>query len=255
MMSQIQNSQTPPQKTLVFSIALNGYQWLYQEYLLSHQAYAKTNNYEYVVISKPSISNLGMECCWLKLVLLKAALVNGYQNVMFVDADALINEDCPSIDEIFVDDKYLYMANGYTGRFNSGVMIAKKAGALINWLDKLILSRRQHLPSIDSTGWGENGHIIHFSKQVNFIKVLHHRWNNTFDEKLNDHIRHFSYGPMRTSKLKTLAHHVLRRSLGLLVKYVFVKQGVNHILASDVFQRETQKVIVNYPQFQSSHKP
>lgn len=254
MASQIQNLQATNPKTLIFSIALNGYQWLYPKHLSSHQEYANKNNYEYVLISKPSISNLGMECCWLKLVLLKAALVNGYQNVMFVDADALINVNCPPIHEIFADGKYLYMANGYTGRFNSGVMIARKAEALINWLDKLILYRYQHLPSIDSTGWGENGHVIHFSKQVNFIKVLHHRWNNTFDDKLNDHIRHFSNGPMRTSKLKSFAHQILRRSLGLLVKYVFIKQGVNHILAADIFHRETQKVLVHYPQFQSPQR-
>lgn len=237
--------------TLVFSIALNGYQWLYPEHLASHKSYADKNNYDHVLITKPVISKLGMECCWLKLTLMKTALENGYKNVMFVDADAYINNSCPPVKSIFQKEKYLYMAFGYTERFNTGVMIARYSSELIYWLDNVIDCRNQDIPTIDSTGWGENGHIIHFSKQVDFIVQLHHRWNNTFDSNLQDHIRHFSNGPMRSSKLKSFAHYVLRRVSSLFAKYSLKVQLKSACQNNDLLRQEATKVANIYPQFKA----
>lgn len=236
-------------ETLVFSIALNGYQWLYPEHLESHRTYAYTHNYDHVLITKPVISKLGMECCWLKLILLKGALQNGYQNVMFVDADAHINQTCPTLNSIYCSNKYLYMAYGYTERFNSGVMIARHSNELIIWLENVIRCRYQDIPTIDSTGWGENGHIIHFSKHVNFIKQLHHRWNNTFDHELSDHIRHFSDGPMRSCKLKMIAHYVLRRVSNLIATYCRAKKIKQSDYTNDILLDEAAQIMKIYPLF------
>ncbi len=231
--------------TLVFSIALNGYHWLYPEHLASHHNYANKHNYDHLLITQPFISKLGMECCWLKMTVLKAALLQGYKNVMFIDADAMINPHCPPISAVFKHDKYLYMAHGYTKRFNSGVMIARQSALLIHWLDKVINARFQPLPMIDSTGWGENGHIIYFSKQVDFIEQLDHRWNNTFDLKKIDFIRHFSDGPLRSSWYKRAAHYALRRMSSVYAKYAR-KRGQKNASQFDVLEFETTKILANY---------
>ncbi|MFQ3288857.1 MAG: hypothetical protein ACI93V_001077, partial [Alteromonadaceae bacterium] len=69
-------------KTLIFSIALNGYQLLYRHCINSHRAYAKKYGYEYLVISRPYFTALGVECCWLKLTLMLEALKAGSDTVL-----------------------------------------------------------------------------------------------------------------------------------------------------------------------------
>ena len=40
-------------------------------------------------------TTIGVECCWLKLTLMIEALDNGYDAVLFVDADAYIQPQAP----------------------------------------------------------------------------------------------------------------------------------------------------------------
>ena len=105
-------------KTLVFTIALNGYQWLYQEHIEHQQAYAQRYGYDFVAVTKPALSLMGLECAWLKISLLARALSCGYETVMYVDADADVRAHTPPLESIIEPDKSLYMAHGYSGRFN-----------------------------------------------------------------------------------------------------------------------------------------
>ena len=68
---------------LIFSIALNGYQWLYRKNLANHAAYAKSIGANYLKVTRPLISRLGVECCWLKLCLLKEALLQDMKPCYF----------------------------------------------------------------------------------------------------------------------------------------------------------------------------
>jgi lipopolysaccharide biosynthesis glycosyltransferase len=79
--------------------------------------------YEYLVITRPYFTALGVECCWLKLTLLLEALNAGYDTVLFVDADAYINTTAHELERLLEPDKYLYLAKSYSGRFNSGVIL------------------------------------------------------------------------------------------------------------------------------------
>jgi hypothetical protein len=235
---------------LIFSIALNGYQCLYKDCIASHQGYAKKHGYCYQVVSRPFITNLGAECCWLKVTLTLAAFDAGYKKVFFVDADAYINEEAPAIETTIQTDKYIYLAKSYTGRFNSGVMFMLNHEIAITWLKTVLSNRMTPLSDQESVGWGENGHIIKYSKNRTFIEVIDRRWNNTYDPDLDDYIRHFCFGPLRDNVFLNFSHKVISRvtkainkSKSIAIKYKLYTKNPDPLAAL------TNKVIKRYTQF------
>lgn len=200
-------------KTLVFTVALNGYQWLFKENIAHQRAYARQHGYDFVAVTRPSFSRLGLECAWLKLSLLANAL-RRYDTVMYVDVDAAIKPSAPPLDSILEGDKYLYMAHGYSGRFNSGVIIARKSEDLHSGILGMIDSCEVPPPVEDSVGWGENGHVISYAKTKAFVKILPKQWNNNSDVDLDDFIRHYSMGPLRplykARTINKVLYHVAR---------------------------------------------
>lgn len=237
---------------LIFSIALNGYQFLYKNCISSHKNYAKKHGYCYQAVKRPYMTQLGSECCWLKLTLSLRAFQAGYNKVLFVDADAFINEDAPAIEQVIRREKHVYLAKSYTGRFNSGVMFMLKHEDTIAWLNRIVASRMTLVPLSDSVGWGENGHIITHSKNQAFIETMDRRWNNTYDPTLDDYIRHFCFGPLRHSQLLGLSHKLISRMTKVLTK---TKDMLSkHTLLSqkiDPLTSLTSAVIKTYPCFKA----
>jgi hypothetical protein len=226
--------------TLIFSIALNGYQWLYHKELDSHHQYANKQGYDYQAVTRPYFSKLGVECCWLKLTLMQQAFNAGYEVVVFLDADAFVQASCPPIETVFKPHKYFFMAKGYTERFNSGVLIAKNESKVREWLNLLINHRNHQVTEQSNVGWGENGHIIEFSQNCSFIQELNNKWNNTFDSKLDDYIRHENFGPLRTNFLYNLIHKLISRTSRLL-------QKINRPICKTALQLELEtQIIVKY---------
>jgi hypothetical protein len=206
-------------RVLVFSIALNGYQWLYKDCIASHTRYAERHGYTYQVVTRPYATAIGVECCWLKLTLMIEALDNGYDAVLFVDADAYIQTQTPKLDTVLLPDKYVYLARSYTGRFNSGVMLIKNHKKVRQLINTIITARHQPILAENDVGWGENGHIIEHTKHCEFVSTLNRSWNNTYDPDLNDYIRHFSFGPLRTNVWLNLSHKALARLTKLCSKF------------------------------------
>ncbi|RRS10636.1 hypothetical protein EAG18_01000 [Pseudoalteromonas sp. J010] len=202
---------------LIFSIALNGYQIRYRRHLASQRRYAERMGYDYTVITKPWVTNLGAECCWLKLYLLRSALAAGYDYVLFVDADAYIQDSCPNLSSVIKPDKFLFMANGYSGRLNSGVMLMKACPEALLWLDSIINAITEPVVDIESVGWGENGHVIHFAKNCDGLELLNEKWNNTKSPQCSDYIRHYNYGPMKNSVVDRLFHKLIFKLSKLLL--------------------------------------
>jgi hypothetical protein len=238
--------------TLVFSIALNGYQWRYRQHLASHLRFANKYNYHYQVVTRPFISKLGVECCWLKLTLMQAALNAGYHHVVFLDADAFVQAECPAISSILRANKYLYMAKGYSSRFNSGVMIVKNNAKIRAWLTQVIDSRNHSVKADNEVGWGENGHIIEHSHHCDFIYELPQVWNNTYSTSLVDFIRHQNCGPLRTNLLDNLFHKVifsLAHRSEILVKCIALTLRLKRPKVT--LLSETEKILAIYPHFSS----
>ncbi|WP_372780002.1 hypothetical protein [Litorivivens sp.] len=184
-------------KTLVFTVALNGYHWRYGELIRSQRRYAQRHGYQYVCVNRPRINALGLETAWLKLSLALNALEAGYDRVFYVDADARIRENTPSLDTLIKPGKYIYAAQGFSGRINSGVLLFTSAGPAKLMLSQILDNIDCTLPEADDVGWGENGHIIHFLTRWDGFQELPPLWNNNHSAELADYIRHYSAGPLR----------------------------------------------------------
>ncbi|MFT5277492.1 MAG: hypothetical protein ACI97K_002634 [Glaciecola sp.] len=235
---------------LIFSIALNGYQYLYRDCVESHRTYAKKHDYCYQVVSRPFITELGSECCWLKLTLSLSAFNAGYQKVLFVDADAFINQDAPAIENIIQAGKHVYLAKSYTGRFNSGVIFMLNHQETITWLQKILASRMTSVSNADSVGWGENGHIIKHSKNRTFIETIDSRWNNTYDPDLDDYIRHFCYGPLRQNRLLSFCHRIISKiTRGITKSKCIANKYKLYTQQKDPLKTLTDLVLEHYPRF------
>lgn len=236
--------------TLIFSIALNGYQWRYFKHLASHRAYAQKHDYHYEVVTKPFYSPMGINCCWLKLTLMYTALRAGYQQVMFVDADAYINDNCPPLNTMFVPEKSIYMAKGYSHRFNSGVMIIRNCLQARNWLKRIITHRHDKVEPQHDVGWGENSHVISHSEGCRFIKEIPQEWNNTSSYCLTDFIRHHNYGPLRSGSFERATHYlmfVLANKIAKLQRLFTKKPKTSR--RDDLLFEQTQKTLHNFPNF------
>ena len=184
-------------RPLVFSIAFNGYQWLYQRNIRTHRAYANQHGFDYVLVDDPPVTGLFMECCWVKLPLIMSALAQGRDWVFFIDADAEIRSTCPDFRSLAKSGKSLYMAHGFSGRVNSGVIIVRNSPEIREFLATVVSGFAKVIPPADDVGWGENGHIIHFTRNAPFLEVIPPAWNNNHSPELADHVRHYSAGPMR----------------------------------------------------------
>ena len=181
---------------LVFSLAFNGYQWLYRKNLESHQKYCDDRGYCYQRVTRSGVTSLGKESVWLKIALIQEALNVGHQWVVCLDADTQVRDCTPNIESLREEGKSLYLANGYSGRFNSGVIIVRNCPDVRQFFNTLLLSACSVIPEIDQVGWGENGHLIHLAHGKPFIKTIDSRWNNNSDVELDDYIRHYSQGPL-----------------------------------------------------------
>lgn len=183
-------------RVLLLSLANQGYQYLYRCNLRSHQDYAERYGYDYQCLTRPVFSTLGAEVVWLKLYAMRSALDKGYDWVVFIDADALIRSSTPAISSVREAGKSVYMAKGYSGRFNSGVIIVENTPDAKRFLSQVIDAMDTPLEAADDVGWGENGHVIACAKDNGAVATIDQRWNNNFQPALDDYIRHYSAGPL-----------------------------------------------------------
>jgi hypothetical protein len=184
-------------RSLVFSVALNGYQWVYRRNIRTHRAYAEKFKLDYALVESPAVTGLLMECCWVKLPLMMSALAAGYDWVFYIDADAEIKSECPDFRTLAKPERFLYMAHGFSARVNSGVIIARDSPEVRGFFATVMRGFDRNLPAEDDVGWGENGHVIHFSRNLPFLEVIPSTWNNNRSPELADYVRHYSAGPMR----------------------------------------------------------
>lgn len=190
--------------TLIFTIATGGYHWRYRKNIESQRAYAAKHGYVYSVVDWPKFTLLDLEIVWLKIYLLHEALKKEYRWVAFVDADAEIKPRCPPVSHVYQPGKSIYAAKGYSNRVNSGVLIFHNDNNSRAFVAKVLVNRTQPIPTEDSVGWGENGHVIHFAKQNPHVLVLDKRWNNNHNPDLHDYIRHYSAGPLRSTYIASV---------------------------------------------------
>jgi hypothetical protein len=187
-------------KSLVFSIALEGYERLFKGCIDTHLQYCKMHEYKYLLINRSPRKLKAAEAAWLKVPLIKAALEGGYEWVAFIDADCDIRTSMPPFTE-YLDSRYhdksIFMAPGSSGRINSGVIFIKGEVASLNLLNKVLKHANEKVPQQDQTAY-ENGHIIHFGKNDASVQLLEHNlWNNNSALNQDSFVQHYSGGPLR----------------------------------------------------------
>lgn len=144
---------------IILCTASDDYVEKYKPCILSQKRYCEKNNYEYRLISGQK-----EERNWKrsKIDELLNLLENTNSDVLLIDADCLIKDTCPKLEE-FVTDKSIYYANGKSGRLNSGFLYFKNTQKSIEFLYDLKQKLMLRIPRGKGyyvTKEGENGHII-----------------------------------------------------------------------------------------------
>jgi hypothetical protein len=208
-------------KTLIYTIAQNGYGTAFLPCIASQRAYAKRIGAEYVSVTKPSRISAPSLSAWLKVPLLLHALESGYDWVAYIDADCEVKPDAPDFRQVLAgSDKQVFMAHGRSGRVNSGVILARRGGGAEKYFTRVLESLTEKIPAEDRQYLKyENGNIIYVTKTSDAVEVLPTEWNNSIDPDLKDHIRHYT-GPMRARLKRSLPRELQYR----LIKFVFSRQ-------------------------------
>ena len=245
------NSAQP--KVLVFSIALNGYQWLYKELGMTQKAYADRKGYRYIQVQRPWFSALGREVCWLKVSLALASLRSGYEWVVFLDADTRVAPATPDIESLAQTGHHLYVAKGFSGRLNSGVLIMRRHPDMLQVLQSALAIATRPVAKECDVGWGENGHLIQLCQQAKFVHYLDPKWNNNHNPELQDYIRHFSAGPLHHHYQAPWLPRTIARSVYLGAR---VLQVMNTVVTGDSnsrflanLEQLTTGIVERYPDF------
>ena len=192
------------QDTLVFSIALNGYSFLFKNCLESQKKYCQKFDFQYSIIEKTPYHLTNTDTAWLKLYLLREALNLEFQWIAFIDADCEIRENCPDFRKFLLRSNPLasiFLANGFSGRINSGVIFIKNKPETLSFLNLVIEHRYKEVPDEDKALY-ENGHIIHFGKNEPNIQIIDNNlWNNNYELNNDSFIQHYSGGILRQKYL------------------------------------------------------
>lgn len=237
-------------KTLIFSVALNGYQWVYAKCLTSHKQYADRIGADYKAITTPFFSWSGVECCWLKLFLAKQAMSTGYRAVVFLDADTQVQMAAPNIFEEMKASNHIYMARGYSGQVNSGVMLLRNHPKTQLFLTSVIGTIRSDLAKRSNVGWGENGNVIEVLKHSDCFSQLDNAWNKTAELGEADYIRHYNHGPMRSFVLTHGWHKLVSRLSDYWYRFNMLVQRQNKsTLIKKFVEKDLVRIQQRYPIF------
>lgn len=186
---------------IILCAASDDYIEKYKPCIDSQINYCKKYDYEYKLISgKKEDRN------WkrTKIDELKILLENTDSDVLLIDADCLIKDNCPMLTE-FLNNKSIYYANGHSGRLNSGFLYFKNCNKSLEFVKEL--QEKLKLPIPRGKGYfvsktGENGHIIWIKSQwieegKDIFKNIGINWNCTLPSKKDSaFILHFT-GPMK----------------------------------------------------------
>src|SRR5207249_4276300 len=99
--------------------------------------------------------------------------------IIMMDSDIYIQSYAPSIINLLVPGKDIYIAKPYK-RPNSGVMLFRNNDKSKKFIQDVLADKNNMVDSIDFvTPFGENGHIIkHCRLNESLVEIISNRWNN-----------------------------------------------------------------------------
>ncbi len=239
-------------KSLVFTIAVGSHRKLFKSCVKTQQAYARRHGHDFLIVDETPRELLPDEASWLKIGMIRAALLHGYEWVAFIDADCDVRPHTPCFAAEFAkfgNEKSLYLAPGISGRLNAGVIFARNAPGAISFFKTVDQHADMQVAEADRTCY-ENGHVIHFTRGNPHVQVVEHRlWNNNSQMDDSSYIQHYSGGPLR---LWYMEHRAPWRFTKRVVRKI--GRVASGFLGSDGVTREQLTGKVERPQIVMSER-
>ncbi|PCJ19405.1 MAG: hypothetical protein COB04_05790 [Gammaproteobacteria bacterium] len=205
-----------PKRVMVFTVAVNYYDKVFSQNISSQRNYASRCGYEYYCFSTDRWLDKTV-AAWLKIALINEWLARDYDYVMFIDADCFVAADTPRFECVLKTHKHVYLAKGFSGRVNSGMMILRNSKESKGLIWKLLVNCESRVAGAD---WGENGHVIYYTNNQPWLEVLDRCWNNNTFLDMSDFIRHYCAGtPFRERYPFQLMEQYYYTLLKLRLKY------------------------------------
>jgi hypothetical protein len=151
----------------------------------SHEDYAKKYGYKYLYVDKVDFPSFDFESFKFKKFLIIWLLLKSYDWVIWIDADAVINENAPSMPRL----ADVQMVKDRDGFFNFGFGIFKNTDQVVNILDSL--NKTKPIFHDENMNCDLNK-ISDYIKSSYEVFELSNLWNNMYDLNLESYITHFS---------------------------------------------------------------
>ncbi|MEI4474252.1 FkbM family methyltransferase [Frigidibacter sp. MR17.24] len=187
------DAESKAETFVALCVATDGYDLIWDFCLQSQSDYCAKHGIEYRLVRGVSDQLNGK---WIKLREAADLLKSGH-TVLVVDADVQITRDTPHFSAAMLDeDRSIFIANGISGRANSGVMMLRGTRA-IEFLETCLANKDKPVnPENFVTTDGENGHIIEALQLDSFVTergILSNEWNCTLPEKASSaFFRHYT---------------------------------------------------------------
>jgi len=246
---------TYAKKALVFSIALEGFERTYSGCIQSHIRYCKKNGYKYLLVREAPYRLHPHEAAWLKVPLMLAALSAGYEWVFFLDADCEVRPHAPDFTKYLeqLSPKHsIFMAPGFSGRINSGVIFGKNQPDTLEFLNTILAHADSAIPNPEDIAPYENGHFIFWGKKNHSLYLLEHSlWNNNSQIDSNSYIQHYSRGKIRDLYLasQSRSKSKLRKMFESASKHFYKIKGIEKnatIAEADVIISKSMEQLLAY---------
>jgi len=164
----------------------------------THEDYAKRYGYKYLYIDKVDFPSFDFESFkFNKFLIIWLLFKREYDWIIWIDADAIINENAPSMPRL-ADVQIVKDREGF---FNFGFGIFKNTDQVKDFFDSL--------NKIKPIFYDENlkcdlNKISDYIKSSCEVFELSDLWNNMYDLNLKSYITHFSkdLSPLKREKLK-----------------------------------------------------
>jgi len=167
---------------ILLCTASDNYIKKYKSCIISQQEYCNRNNYKYILIQGTLKSRNWKRA---KIEELHSIIDTTDDDILLIDGDCYIKNNCPPLDNFLNKDKSIYYANGKSGRLNSGFLYFKNNLESKNFVRELLKKLEKPVPrgrGYFVTKEGENGHIIWLKDEYekalkNIFQEIPKLWN------------------------------------------------------------------------------
>jgi len=191
---------------VVFSIATNGYEKVFERCIESQRAYCRRLNVPHCLIQgRPPWGISSNDSAWLKIPVLRHLANRTSGGVLYLDADC---EVLPGADDFRIWDeraptKSVFACHDFSGRLNAAVIYCRSTAAGRRILGRLCLSALippSFLPRSDRNLY-ENGHFTWMLKANPAVELMPQEWNaGLYHDAAEPFILHHGGTVMRESK-------------------------------------------------------